>query len=284
MPSGGRVWRCGGLTLPLDRPLVMGILNVTPDSFSDGGRYTTPDAAIERAEQLVREGADILDIGGCSTRPGAEEVSVEEEKKRIVPVVRRIAGAMRIPLSVDTFRAEVADAALTSGAHIVNDVLPFAGDDAMAEVVARHGAGLVVMHSRGTPRTMDGLTGYTDLAGEVGQTLRDALAFAVERGIPRDAVVIDPGFGFAKTTEQNLCLLRKLKGFARFAPVLAGVSRKRFIGEVCKAAEPSERDPGSFACALWAAQEGASVLRVHDVKGTCQVLRMWEALCLKTSG
>ena len=278
-----RVWRCKGLELPLERPLVMGILNVTPDSFSDGGRYVEPEAAFERAEQLVRDGADILDIGGYSTRPGAAEVSVEEEKKRILPVVGRIAAAMQIPLSVDTFRAEVADAALAAGAHIVNDVLPFAGDDAMAEVVARRGAGLVVMHSRGNPRTMDGLTGYRDVAGEVGQTLRDALAFAVERGISAESVVIDPGFGFAKNTDQNLALLREVERFAGIAPVLIGVSRKRFIGDVCKEAEPSERDPGSFACALWAALRGASVLRVHDVKGTCQLLRMWEALCLKTS-
>lgn len=262
----------------------MGILNVTPDSFSDGGKYATPDAAFAQAEKLVRDGADILDIGGYSTRPGAAEVSVEEEKKRVLPVIERIASAMRIPLSVDTFRAGVADAALAAGAHIVNDVRPFAGDEAMAEVVARHGAGLVAMHSRGDPRTMDGLTGYGDVAEEVERTLRDALAFASGRGIPSGAVVIDPGFGFAKTAEQNLLLLREIGRFAAFAPVLAGVSRKRFVGEVCKADAPTERDPGSFACALWAALRGASVLRVHDVKGTRQTLRMWEALCSKTSG
>ncbi|MBQ7191173.1 MAG: dihydropteroate synthase [Kiritimatiellae bacterium] len=274
-----RKWNCRGRQVAFDPPAVMGIVNVTPDSFSDGGQHATTDAAVDHALRLVREGAAIVDIGGMSTRPGAADVSVQEEIDRVVPVVRRLVAACDVTVSVDTFRAEVARAALAAGAHAVNDVLPFDGQSEMAAVVREYQAGLVVMHSRGTPRSMDGLTAYSDLVAEVEATLDAAVAFAERNGISRDQVVIDPGLGFAKTVEQNLELLRATARFAERAPVLIGASRKRFVGAICGVEQACLRDAGSHACALFAISQGASIVRVHDVKGMVESIKMWRSLC-----
>ena len=274
-----RKWICRGRQVALEPPAVMGIVNVTPDSFSDGGMHATADAAVDYALRLVRDGAAIVDIGGMSTRPGAADVSVQEELDRVVPVVSRLAASCDVTISVDTFRAEVARESLEAGAHIVNDVLPFDGQTEMAAVVREYQAGLVVMHSRGTPRSMDGLTAYSDVLADVAATLDAAVAFAERNGIPRDHVVIDPGLGFAKTVEQNLALVRATARFAERAPVLIGASRKRFVGTICGVEQASLRDAGSHACALFAISQGASIVRVHDVKGMVESIKMWRSLC-----
>ena len=255
----------------------MGIVNVTPDSFSDGGRCFDEERAVEHGLRLVAEGADVLDVGGESTRPGAAPVSEDEEARRVVPVIRALAASTKVPISVDTRRADVARAALDAGACIVNDVMPFEGEEAMAAVVRAAGAGLVTMHMRGTPATMAGLAVYDDVVAEVERTLAGALAFALSRGIAQACVVIDPGIGFAKTTKQNVALLGALGRLCRLGPVLVGASRKRFIGTLSGVEEAGKRVPGSVAAALAGAARGASVLRVHDVAETVQALAVWRA-------
>jgi dihydropteroate synthase len=281
MENGGqaRVWRCGDRRLSLgERPLVMGVVNVTPDSFSDGGRWLEPEAAVAHGLRLEAEGADLLDIGGESTRPGAGPVDEREEAGRILPVIRGLAARARVPISVDTRRAAVARQAVEAGACIVNDVMPFAGDAAMAAAVRETGAGAVLMHMRGTPQTMAQCAVYDDVVAEVERALAEALEYAASQGIGRERLVIDPGIGFAKTTEQNVAVLRALSRMSRLAPVLAGVSRKRFIGELCGEAAAAERLGGSVGAAVWCALQGASVLRVHDVKATRQALAVVGAL------
>ena len=281
MENGGqtRVWRCGSRRLSLgERPLVMGVVNVTPDSFSDGGRWLEPEAAVAHGLRLEAEGADLLDIGGESTRPGAAPVGESEEAGRILPVIRALAAQAKVPLSVDTRHAAVARQAVAAGACIVNDVMPFAGDAAMARVVRETGAGAVLMHMRGTPQTMAQCAAYGDVAAEVERALAEALDYAASQGIARECLVIDPGVGFAKNTEQNVAVLRDVARLTRLAPVLAGVSRKRFIGELCGEAAPGERLGGSVGAAVWCALQGVSVLRVHDVKATRQALAVVGAL------
>ncbi|HPO38544.1 MAG TPA: dihydropteroate synthase [Kiritimatiellia bacterium] len=262
----------------MTRTLVMGVVNVTPDSFSDGGLWFDEEHAVAHALQLAEEGADILDVGGESTRPGAVSVGEDEECRRVLPVIRRVTAACDVPVSVDTRHAAVARAAAAAGACIINDVMPFAGDAAMAAVVRETGAGLVAMHMRGTPQTMARLAVYDDVVGEVESELRAALAFADAQGIARGQIVIDPGIGFAKDTAQNLALLAALERFARLAPVLVGVSRKRFIGELCGEPLAAERLSGSLAAAVWCALHGAAAVRVHDVKATRQALAVAHAL------
>ncbi|MBP5321058.1 MAG: dihydropteroate synthase [Kiritimatiellae bacterium] len=260
------------------RPLVMGIVNVTPDSFSDGGRWMDPDAAVAHALRLVEEGADLLDIGGESTRPGAEPVPPEAEAERVVPVIRRLAALTDVPISVDTRRAEVADLAIAAGAVIVNDVAPLTEAPEMAEVVRKRGAGLVAMHARGTPQTMADMTAYADVTEEVAGALEAAVAFALDAGIARVSVVVDPGIGFAKDTDGNCALLARMARLTAIAPVLIGASRKRFIGEICGEPEAALRDGGSVGVAVWAALHGASVVRVHAVRESVQALKMVERL------
>ena len=267
-----RVWLCRDRRIPLGRTLVMGIVNVTPDSFSDGGLWFDAGRAVARGLELAAEGADLLDVGGESTRPGAAEVDEAEELRRVLPVVRSLAGACGVPLSVDTRHAAVARAAVAEGACIVNDVMPFAGDAAMAEAVRETGAGVVAMHMRGTPQTMARDTAYADVVAEVETALRAALAYAEAQGIARERVVIDPGIGFAKDTAQNVALLAATARLARVAPLLVGASRKRFIGELCAEPSAAERVGGSVGAAVWCALQGASVVRVHDVKATRQAL------------
>jgi dihydropteroate synthase len=270
-------WICGRHTISLDRPRIMGILNVTPDSFSDGGRWLDPDAAVRRGLELIAEGADILDIGGESTRPGAAEVPVEEELRRVTPVIEELARQASIPLSVDTRRSAVARTALAAGAAIVNDVSAL-GDPDMAAVARAAGAGVVLMHSRGAPADMQRDPRYEDVVAEVRAYLAARMAAAVAAGIGRERIVIDPGLGFGKTTAHNLALLGALEKLAELAPVLVGASRKRFIGEIT-GAPADQRLPGSLTVAVWSLLRGAAVLRVHDVAATRAAVRMAGALC-----
>ena len=275
--AAASAWICGRHTISLDRPRIMGILNVTPDSFSDGGRWLDPEAAVRRGLELVAEGADILDIGGESTRPGAAEVPVDEELQRVTPVIGALARQALLPLSVDTRRCAVARQALEAGAAIVNDVSAL-GDPEMAAAVREAGAGVVLMHMRGTPAEMQRDPRYEDVVAEVRAFLAARMAAAVAAGIGRGQIMIDPGIGFGKTTAHNLALLRALERLAELAPVLVGASRKRFIGEIT-GAPVEQRLPGSLAVALWSLTRGAAILRVHDVAATCAAVRMAGALC-----
>jgi dihydropteroate synthase len=271
-------WQCREQRVSLDTPRIMGILNVTPDSFSDGGCFTDVGRAVAHAQAMVEAGADILDIGGESTRPGAQAVGEAEELRRVLPVIRELAKTLTVPISIDTRHATVARQAIEAGACIVNDVAPFAGDNAMAEVVRETGAGLVLTHTRGTPQDMMEKASYADVVATVEVGLRQALAFAREAGIGREACVIDPGLGFAKGTQDNLRLLAALERLQRLAPVLIGASRKRFIGEICNVPEAAKRLGGSLCVAVWSVLQGAAIVRVHDVRETKESLSMAMAL------
>jgi dihydropteroate synthase len=272
------LWQCREQRVSLDTPRIMGILNVTPDSFSDGGCFTDVGRAVAHAQAMVEAGADILDIGGESTRPGAQAVDEAEELRRVLPVIHELTKTLTVPISIDTRHATVARQAIEAGACIVNDVAPFSGDKAMAAVVREAGAGLVLTHTRGTPQDMTEKASYADVVATVEANLRQALAFAREEGIAREACVIDPGLGFAKDTEQNLQLLGALKRLKRLAPVLIGASRKRFIGEICNVPEASKRLGGSLCVAVWSVLQGAAIVRVHDVRETKECLAMAMAL------
>jgi len=251
---------------PDGRVLIMGILNVTPDSFSDGGRFLSPDAAVKRALIMEKEGADIIDVGGESSRPGAEPVPVEEELRRVIPVLERLRGKLRIPISIDTTKAEVAEAALRAGASIVNDISALRFDPAMASVVAEFGAGLVLMHMLGTPKTMQQDPHYEDVVREVREFLAERALYAQSQGIPREAIAVDPGIGFGKTVEHNLELLRRLPELVELGfPVLVGPSRKSFIGAILGLGV-EERLEGTLAACAVAVVRGADILRVHDVR------------------
>ena len=276
-----RYWQCRDRRIPFGRTLVMGIVNVTPDSFSDGGLWLDPDLAVAHGRQLIDEGADLLDVGGESTRPGSAEVAAEEEARRILPVIRGLAESGSVPVSVDTRHAEVARAAVAAGACIVNDILPVTGDAAMMEVLRETGAGAVLMHMRGTPQSMSSFADYGDVVGEVLSALRDALAEAEAQGVARDRLVVDPGIGFAKNTEQNVALLAATAQLAQLGPLLVGASRKRFIGELCREPLAGGRLGGSVGAAVWCALRGAAVVRVHDVKATRQALAVAELLADK---
>jgi len=276
--SGTRVWRCGRFSLALDHCLVMGILNVTPDSFSDGGEYRDAVAALWHGTALAHEGADIVDVGGESTRPGSDPVSVREELARTVPVVDALARGLDVPLSVDTRRAEVAEACVAAGASIINDVSGFR-DPAMVAVAAACDAGLVVMHMLGEPKTMQVEPHYDDVVAEVREYLGVQAGMLEAAGVARERIAVDPGLGFGKTTAHNLELLRRLDEIASLGyPVLIGASRKRFIGEVTGVTTPSARVHGSTAVALWSAAHGAGVVRVHDVSATVESLAMLTAI------
>ncbi|MBD0320952.1 MAG: dihydropteroate synthase [Gemmatimonadetes bacterium] len=257
----------------------MGVLNVTPDSFSDGGRFRDAGPALARARELVDAGADLLDVGGESTRPGAEPVSPEEEMERILPVILDITGEMDVPVSVDTRHAEVARAAMEAGAQVVNDVSGLA-DRQMAATVAEFGAGLVLMHMRGTPATMQSHTTYGDVAGEVAAELLPRIARARAAGIGDACIVLDPGIGFAKTAEQNLELIARLHVLAELGfPLLLGASRKAFIGHILGGIPADERDAGTVGACVAGLARGARIFRVHHVRGARQALDVaWSIL------
>lgn len=253
-------------------PRIWGILNVTPDSFSDGGRWLEPQAAVEHGLRLVQEGADVLDVGGESTRPGAAPVDAAEERRRVVPVLAAlVAAGVKVPLSVDTRKAEVARAALDAGATLVNDVSAGTHDAALLPLVAARGAGLVLMHMRGEPGTMQRAPTYDDVTAEVLASLAERRAAACAAGVPAARIWVDPGLGFGKTLEHNLALLRALERFTALGPVLVGASRKSFLGALTGRL-PSERLLGSLACVARAAQAGVAAVRVHDVAATRELL------------
>ncbi|HSK46563.1 MAG TPA: dihydropteroate synthase [Coriobacteriia bacterium] len=277
MSPRATVWRCGRFELSLGRPLVMGILNVTPDSFSDGGDHEDPAAAVAWGERLVSQGADVLDIGGESTRPGSELVFPAEELSRVRPVVMRMAHA-DLPISIDTRHADVARGCIEVGASIVNDVSGFL-DPEMVGLVAHSDVGVVVMHMLGEPRTMQAKPRYDDVAAEVGGFLLAQAALLEASGVERERIAIDPGIGFGKTLEHNLALLRSLPELSGHGyPVLVGVSRKRFIGELSGEEEPKLRLGGSIAAAIEATRLGANIVRVHDVLETVQAMNVANAI------
>ncbi len=267
---------CGKFQLSLSRPLVMGIVNVTPDSFSDGGRHFLRDAALIHAQQLIEEGANILDIGGESTRPGALPVSVQEELDRVMPVIEGLRGAL-VPVSVDTCKPEVMHAALAAGASMVNDINALQQPEALAAVAASDAA-VCLMHMKGSPQDMQEQPQYRDVVREVLQFLRARIAAADAAGIVRERIVADPGFGFGKTLVHNLALLRDLEVFNELGvPVLAGLSRKSMLGAIT-GQDVGHRVHASVAAALLAVQRGARIVRVHDVRATVDALKIWDAV------
>ena len=270
---------CRGKTLTLgSHTHVMGILNVTPDSFSDGGCYLDVDQAVIHAKQMVVEGATLIDIGGESSRPGASPVSIREELARILPVIRAIGDTVDVLLSVDTYKAEVAQHALEAGAHLVNDITALHGDKAMASVISEMEAGLILMHMKGRPRTMQQAPQYDDVVNEICDSLQKSIAIAESEGIAADRIIIDPGIGFGKTIEHNLEILRRLSEFRRLhKPLLIGTSRKSFIGNIL-GLPVTERVEGTTATVCWSIAHGADIVRVHDVKANVRAAQMTDAL------
>ena len=273
------ILRARQFTFEFPRPtLVMGIVNVTPDSFSDGGHFLSADSAVDHALRLAGEGADILDIGGESTRPGAAAVEETEEIRRVVPVIERLVGRTGVPISIDTQKPGVAEAALAAGAAFVNDIAANREDDAMWRLVAREKAGYIAMHMQGSPQSMQENPVYADVVNEVAAFFADRLERLQAAGVDPDQVVFDPGIGFGKTLEHNLALLGGLSGFTSLTrPILLGASRKSFMGRLL-GIETADRLPGSLACACHAVSAGTQIVRVHDVAETVQAVRLMEAI------
>lgn len=265
--------------MSMTRPNLMGILNVTPDSFSDGGRFAAPEQAISHARAMAEAGADILDIGGESTRPGAEEVPVEVEIARTAPVIAALRGALETPISIDTRKSLVATAALQAGANLVNDVAAMTFDPAISKIAADVGAPICLMHAQGDPQTMQDAPSYANVVLDVFDFLEERIIAAEQSGIPRHRISIDPGIGFGKTLEHNLALLQRLSIFHSLGcPILLGVSRKRFIGTLANEPQADRRMPGSVAVALAGVHQGAQILRVHDLAETRQALTLFIAV------
>lgn len=272
------VWRIRGRTIHLGRPVVVGILNVTPDSFSDGGAYLDPSLAAERAHALAADGADLIDIGGESTRPGARAVSADEEWSRVGPVLERLQGSIPVPLAVDTTKADVARRALDLGVAVLNDVSGLAADRRLAILAAETGAGLVLMHMRGEPRTMQENVEYRDLLGEIRDGLSSSLRLAIEAGCAPAQLVVDPGIGFGKSAQGNLRLLAELGGLLALGrPVLVGPSRKSFIGKVLDL-PVQDRVEGTVAACVMALERGARLFRVHDVREVRRALDLADSI------
>ena len=277
MPLPQRVWSFGDLSLDLSKPHVMGILNVTPDSFSDGGQHYQRDRAVERALQMMQEGATIIDIGGESTRPGASAVALQEEIDRVVPVVEMLS-QYPIVLSIDTSQPEVMRAAVQAGAHIWNDVRALTRPHALQTAAALN-IPVIIMHMRGEPTTMNDLAHYNDVTEDVLQELQQRINAALAAGILPHNIMIDPGFGFAKDAEHNFKLLNELYRLNALGyPMLSGLSRKRFIGEALGGVEATERAVGSVAGHLLSVQQGACIVRAHDVRATVDALKVWQRM------
>lgn len=277
-----RQWKLARRSLPYgERTLVMGVLNITPDSFSDGGKFYSPESAAEHALEMIAEGADIIDIGGESTRPGSEFVTEAEELRRVLPVLKKLTAEGSVPISVDTTKASVARAVLETGAEIINDISALRFDPAIADEVANAKAGLVLMHSRGTPKTMQRLPPVADIVTEVVAGLRESITVAEGRGVSSDSIAIDPGIGFGKTVEQNVELITKLDqladAFANF-PLLIGTSRKSFIGKLLDGAPADQRLYGTIATITASVLKGAHIVRVHDVKAAVEAIKVADAL------
>jgi dihydropteroate synthase len=274
------VWLCRGRLFDFSSgPLVMGILNVTPDSFADGGRHFDPAKAIDRGLEMAEQGADIVDVGGESTRPGAEPVPEDEELRRVLPVIGALSKQLGIPVSIDTYKSGVARAALGAGASIVNDISGLGYDPELARVAAGEKAGLIMMHIKGSPRDMQKNPHYQDVVSEVREALAGSLTLALESGAARESLALDPGIGFGKDLEHNLKLMNNLKTLATLGrPLAVGASRKSFIGRLGAGDAPEQRLPGSLAAAVMAARGGASVIRVHDVAETRRALAVARAI------
>lgn len=275
-------WHITGRTLPIGaRTLIMGVLNVTPDSFSDGAQFLAPYLALQRAEQMIEEGADIIDVGGESTRPGSVPVAAEEEIRRVIPVIEELSRRTTTPISVDTTKSVVAAAALEAGAAIVNDISGLRFDPELATEAAKAGAGLVLMHSRGTHETLHRLPPVDDIMREVIDSLRNSSAVAEQHGVARQSIVIDPGIGFGKARDQNIELIAKLDrlvaAFPEF-PILIGTSRKSFLGHLLNDAPVHERLNGTLASVTASILNGAHIVRVHDVKATADTVRVTDAI------
>lgn len=285
LPAVERVgWRTMRRTIDLENPVLMGILNITPDSFSDGGRFFDRDDALRQLDVLQAGGADIIDVGGESTRPGSAPVDVDEELRRVIPVIEAAVDRVDLPISIDTTKAAVARAALDAGAEIVNDISGLRFDPELATVVAEAGAGLIVMHIRGRPRTMQRDIHYDDLLGEVAAELRDSTNRAFAAGCDRSAIVIDPGIGFGKTAEGNLVLIDGLDQFVELGyPILVGPSRKSFIGKVLDL-DVADRLEATLAACVVAYMRGAKIFRVHDVRPARRALDMASAIARRGSG
>lgn len=277
MPLPQRIWNFGNLSLDLSQPHVMGILNVTPDSFSDGGLHSGKEAAVKRALEMIQEGATVIDVGGESTRPGASSVAIEEEIQRVVPVVEALA-QHHVVISIDTSQPEVIKAAVAAGAHIWNDVRALTRPNAL-QTAAELNIPVIIMHMRGEPTTMNNLDQYDDVTLDVMKELSDRVQDALNAGVKPDNIMIDPGFGFAKNAQQNLKLLNELYKLNTLGyPILSALSRKRFIGEAVMAADVLDRVVGSVAAHLISIQQGASMVRAHDVKATVDAIRVWQAM------
>ena len=271
------MWKTSRREISLDVPLVMGILNVTPDSFSDGGRYADINAALQRAGEMIAEGADVIDIGGESTRPGSRRVSADDEISRVVPVIEAISKRLDVPVSIDTSKSAVADAAVDAGAEIINDISGLRFDEAIAEVAARHKTGLVLMHSRGEFETMHSQPPVEDIITEVEEDLRRSISSAAAAGVAAEQIVLDIGIGFGKTLDQNLKLIAQLDRLVNefpVFPILVGASRKSFLGKLLGKDDPKERLSGSLASAAIAVWNGAKILRVHDVAATVDAVKI----------
>ncbi len=273
---------CAGRVLRLDRARVIGIVNVTPDSFSDGGEHDTLEAAVAHGLKLAEEGAEALDVGGESTRPGADDVPEEEELRRVIPVIERLAKQTSLPISIDTSKPGVMRAAVAAGAGMINDVYALRRDGAL-EAASGLGVPVVLMHMQGEPRSMQEAPHYDDVVGDVHRFLAERVFAAEMAGISKKNIVVDPGFGFGKTLEHNLALLAQLERLAELGvPVLAGLSRKKSIGDLTGHGDPHARVHGSVAAHLIAAQHGAKLLRVHDVAATVDALKVWHAVATQT--
>lgn len=274
------------------RPLIMGILNITPDSFSDGGLFLSPQDAIDQAEKMVAAGADIIDIGGESTRPFSDAIDAAEEMRRVIPVIQSLAQRVKIPISIDTTKAEVAQRALEAGASIINDISALRMDPGLAHVAADHGVPIILMHMKGTPRDMQLAPEYDDILAEIYTFLQTAVAAAQEKGIPKSKIIIDPGIGFGKTLEHNLIILKNLNRFNQMGlPVLVGPSRKAFIRRLLKPDQLDDMDPlspivetGTQAAIAMAAVNGAHIVRVHDVSQTLATLKIVAAIQAGNAG
>ncbi|OTG69232.1 dihydropteroate synthase [Acinetobacter sp. ANC 4470] len=279
MPLPKRVLQCGALSLDLSQPHVMGILNVTPDSFSDGGKHNTQDQAIVHALQMMADGATVIDVGGESTRPGALSVEVEEEIRRVVPVVKELS-KHNVIISIDTSQPEVIKAAVKAGAHIWNDVRALIRPNALV-TAAELNIPIIIMHMRGEPTTMNNLNQYHDVTTDVMVELQQRVNDALKVGVKPENIIIDPGFGFAKNAQQNLKLLQEFYKLNQMGyPILSALSRKRFIGEALGGADAQNRAVGSIVAHLMSIQQGACMVRVHDVKATTDAIKVWKAMQL----
>ncbi|MCS5421479.1 MULTISPECIES: dihydropteroate synthase [Psychrilyobacter] len=261
-----------------NKTYTMGILNLTPDSFSDGGSYTDLETAIKRAKKMVEEGVDIIDVGAESTRPGAEYIEEEEELRRIVPVVKRLVGEVDVPISIDTYKSRVAEECIKAGAHIINDIKGLKGDPNMAEVIAKYGVPVIIMHIQGNPKNMQKNPEYDNIIEDIKGSLGESIDIAVKAGVSPEKIILDPGIGFGKTFENNLEIIKKLCEFKKLEyPILIGASRKGFIGDIL-GTSPLDRLEGNLAVAVISAYNGASIIRVHEVRETVRALKMTDAV------